>query len=121
MKKDIHPEYGRTTVQCACGHTFETGSTVKGTIQVEVCSACHPFFTGKQKIMDTAGRIDRFTKKFGDKVVHAVKTSKAAPVTQAQTVVSKSAKAGSKPMSIKEKLQIAKEKAAAVKTPPSPK
>lgn len=63
MKKDIHPEYHRTQVKCACGNAFETGSGVKE-MSVDICSACHPFYTGKQKIMDTAGRIERFKKKY---------------------------------------------------------
>ncbi|WP_062201244.1 50S ribosomal protein L31 [Demequina salsinemoris] len=68
MKKDIHPEYVATTVTCTCGNTFETKSTEKaGTISVEVCSACHPFYTGKQKIMDTGGRVARFEKRYGKK------------------------------------------------------
>ena len=68
MKQGIHPQYGPSTVQCACGNVMETRSTVQGTIQVEICSACHPFFTGRQKLIDTTGRIDRFKKKFGDKM-----------------------------------------------------
>jgi len=68
MKKDIHPEYVATTVTCTCGNVFETKSTVKaGAISVEVCSACHPFYTGKQKIMDTGGRVARFEKRYGKK------------------------------------------------------
>ena len=63
MKKDIHPEYKTTTASCACGHTFEVGST-KENIKVEICSACHPFFTGKQKLVDTAGRVDRSRKQY---------------------------------------------------------
>lgn len=105
MKKEIHPVYGRATIRCACGNTFETGSTVQGTIQVDLCSACHPFFTGKTKIMDTAGRIDRFQKKFKDKVASAPKSSE--PVKKGPT------KLQFKPQSLKEKLQAAKEKAAA--------
>lgn len=66
MKSGIHPKYELTTVTCACGNVIETRSTVKK-IQVEICSACHPFFTGKQKLVDTAGRIDRFRKKYGIK------------------------------------------------------
>ncbi len=69
MKQGIHPEYSATSIRCACGNVIETRSTVKDIIQVEICSVCHPFFTGQQRIMDTAGRIDRFKKKFGDKVV----------------------------------------------------
>ena len=63
MKEGIHPKYERTTVTCACGNTFETGST-KGNIRVEICSNCHPFFTGKQKLVDTGGRVERFKKRF---------------------------------------------------------
>jgi large subunit ribosomal protein L31 len=63
MKKGIHPEYYKTTVRCACGNEFETGSTVKE-INVEICSKCHPFFTGKQKLVDSAGRVERFRKKY---------------------------------------------------------
>jgi len=66
MKKGIHPKYEFTTITCACGNVIETRSTVKN-IQVEICSACHPFFTGKQKLVDTAGRIERFNKKYGIK------------------------------------------------------
>ncbi len=64
MKDGIHPAYEKTTVTCHCGFTFETRSTKKGEITTEVCSACHPFFTGKEKLMDTAGRIERFRKKY---------------------------------------------------------
>ncbi|MEE4359856.1 MAG: 50S ribosomal protein L31 [Desulfococcaceae bacterium] len=63
MKKDIHPEYAQTTVKCACGNVMETAST-KQDISVEICSQCHPFFTGKQKLVDTAGRIERFRRKY---------------------------------------------------------
>ncbi|GAB1432651.1 50S ribosomal protein L31 [Spirochaetota bacterium] len=66
MKSGIHPKYEATTITCACGNVIETRSTVKN-IQVEICSACHPFFTGKQKLVDTAGRIDRFRKKYNIK------------------------------------------------------
>ena len=65
MKEGIHPNYAMTTASCACGHVFTVGST-KDEIKVEICSNCHPFFTGKQKLVDTAGRIDRFRKKFAD-------------------------------------------------------
>jgi large subunit ribosomal protein L31 len=63
MKKGIHPDYMKSTASCACGATFEVGST-KENIKVEICSQCHPFFTGKQKLVDSAGRIDRFKKKY---------------------------------------------------------
>ena len=66
MKQGIHPEYHETTVKCACGETFVTGS-VKKEMKVEICSKCHPFFTGKQKLVDTGGRVDRFNKRYGKK------------------------------------------------------
>lgn len=67
MKPGIHPDYHPVTVHCACGHTFQTRSTIKGDmLRVEICSNCHPFFTGKQKLVDTAGRVERFTKKYAD-------------------------------------------------------
>ncbi|MGE5474572.1 MAG: 50S ribosomal protein L31 [Ignavibacteriales bacterium] len=64
MKEGIHPKYEKTVVKCACGETFETGSTKSG-LRVDICSKCHPFFTGKQKLIDTGGRVERFKKKFG--------------------------------------------------------
>ncbi|HWQ06582.1 MAG: 50S ribosomal protein L31 [Clostridiaceae bacterium] len=64
MKKDIHPKYGEATVHCACGETFTTGS-IKDELSVEICSKCHPFFTGKQKLVDSGGRVDRFKKRYG--------------------------------------------------------
>jgi len=66
MKKDIHPKYEPTTVTCACGNVMEIRSTMKD-IKVEICSNCHPFFTGKQKLVDTAGRVERFKKKYNIK------------------------------------------------------
>ncbi|MBQ5760914.1 MAG: 50S ribosomal protein L31 [Clostridia bacterium] len=63
MKEAIHPNYKKTTVTCACGNTFVTGST-KENLRVEICSNCHPFFTGKQKLVDTGGRVERFKKRF---------------------------------------------------------
>jgi large subunit ribosomal protein L31 len=63
MKPKIHPDYGDTTIRCACGAEFQAGSTKKD-IRIEICSECHPFYTGKQKLVDTAGRIERFRKKY---------------------------------------------------------
>ena len=63
MKQDIHPVYEETTITCACGNVIKTRSTKKD-IKVEICSKCHPFYTGKQKLVDTGGRVDRFKKKF---------------------------------------------------------
>jgi large subunit ribosomal protein L31 len=67
MKAAIHPAYNEIQVQCACGNKFSTRSTLKSDIHVEICSACHPFFTGKQKLMDTAGRVERFRRKYAKK------------------------------------------------------
>ncbi len=64
MKESIQPKYYRATVTCACGETFETGSTVES-LKVEICSQCHPFFTGKQKFVDSGGRVERFKRKYG--------------------------------------------------------
>ncbi|HPX60646.1 MAG TPA: 50S ribosomal protein L31 [Deltaproteobacteria bacterium] len=64
MKEGIHPVYNETTVKCLCGNTFVTRST-RDEINTEICSACHPFFTGKQKLIDTAGRVERFKKRYG--------------------------------------------------------
>jgi large subunit ribosomal protein L31 len=64
MKAGIHPTYDEVKVICACGSNFATRSTHKGDLRVEICSACHPFFTGRQKLIDTEGRVDRFQKKF---------------------------------------------------------
>jgi len=66
MKPEIHPEYVELEVNCSCGNTFSTRSTLKkSSLHVEVCSACHPFYTGKQKIVDTAGRVEKFNQKYG--------------------------------------------------------
>ncbi|MCI9888178.1 50S ribosomal protein L31 [Micrococcales bacterium 31B] len=68
MRSDIHPEYVTTTVVCTCGNTFETRSTeTKGEIRADVCNNCHPFYTGKQKILDTGGRVARFQARYGKK------------------------------------------------------
>ncbi|MGR9105647.1 MAG: 50S ribosomal protein L31 [Gammaproteobacteria bacterium] len=65
MKQDIHPRYDSISVICSCGNRFETRSTLCKELHVDVCSACHPFYTGKQKIVDTAGRVDKFRRKYG--------------------------------------------------------
>ena len=68
MKQGIHPDYSDVSVNCSCGNVFTTRSTMgKSSFHVEVCSNCHPFYTGKQKVMDTAGRIDKFKQRFGDR------------------------------------------------------
>lgn len=76
MKPGIHPDYRKAVVTCICGNTFETRSTV-GNIHVEICSNCHPYYTGKQKLVDSAGRVERFNKKYGKKA--------ATPATPATT------------------------------------
>jgi len=67
MKADIHPNYEEISVTCSCGNTFKTRSTRSGELHLDVCSNCHPFYTGKQKILDTAGRVDKFRRKYGRK------------------------------------------------------
>jgi large subunit ribosomal protein L31 len=75
MKADIHPKYMECKVTCGCGHTFMTGGTVPE-IRIEICSDCHPFYTGKQKYVDSAGRVDRFRKKFGENALSAAANKK---------------------------------------------
>ncbi len=67
MKEGIHPNYSKTTVTCYCGNKFETKSTKGEALNIEICNACHPFYTGKQKLVDTAGRVDRFNKRYNVK------------------------------------------------------
>lgn len=64
MKADIHPDYGVSTVQCSCGNTFQTRST-RDSLHVELCNMCHPFFTGRQRLVDTGGRVERFERRYG--------------------------------------------------------
>jgi len=86
VKEGIHPKYQEVEVRCACGNTFTTKST-KPELHLEICSACHPFFTGRQKLIDTEGRVERFTKKFGVQTSEQRKTAekaeKAAKATKA--------------------------------------
>lgn len=77
MKAGIHPAYNECSVICACGYTFRTRSAHKGDIRVEICSSCHPFFTGRQKLVDTEGRVDRFQKKLAKGKEAAVARKKA--------------------------------------------
>ncbi len=79
MKQNTHPQYGKTTVKCVCGNVFETRSTAGEEIKVEICSNCHPFFTGKQKLVDTAGRVERFRQKYGLEESEGKKTAKKKP------------------------------------------
>ena len=85
MKNTIHPNYHPVTVACACGYTFKTRSTYKGDVlHLEICSKCHPFFTGKQKILDSAGRVERFQRKYADfrKAAASAEAKAAAPSKQ---------------------------------------
>jgi len=75
MKTEIHPQYQQVDVHCACGNSWKTGSTKKE-LRVEICSKCHPFFTGKQKLLDTAGRIDRFQQRYAKKAPAAPTAAK---------------------------------------------
>lgn len=74
MKNGIHPAYKKAIVTCICGNSFETRSTV-GNLKIEICSKCHPFFTGKQKLVDSAGRVERFQKKYMKKTTQAAPTA----------------------------------------------
>ena len=91
MKEGIHPKYQEVESRCACGNTFKTRST-KPELHLEICSACHPFFTGRQKLIDTEGRVERFTKKFGVQTAEQRKTAaKVAKATKTAAVVKKPA------------------------------
>ena len=93
MKEGIHPAYKDVEVRCACGNTFRTKST-KPELHLEICSACHPFFTGRQKLIDTEGRVERFNKKFGAQTSEQRKTAeKAAKATRAATARKRAPKA----------------------------
>jgi large subunit ribosomal protein L31 len=80
VKEGIHPQYKEVEVRCACGNTFKTRST-KPELHLEICSACHPFFTGRQKLIDTEGRVERFTKKYGAQTSEQRKTAAKAKTT----------------------------------------
>ena len=82
MKTEIHPEYSQTTVKCVCGASWETRSTQKDEIHVDICSQCHPFYTGKQKLIDTAGRVERFRKRY-EKVEQLKKKAEAEAAAKA--------------------------------------
>ena len=94
MKEGIHPKYDEVDVRCACGNTFKTRST-KPELHLEICSACHPFFTGRQKLIDTEGRVERFTKKFGAQTAAQRKT--AATAAKARKPAAAKAKKTAKP------------------------
>ena len=84
MKPEIHPNYQEITVSCACGHSFKTRSTLGEELHIEICSDCHPFFTGKQKFLDTAGRVERFQKRFSKSAETPVKKAAPAKVAKGQ-------------------------------------
>ena len=84
MKPGIHPAYEEINVTCACGHKFRTRSAHKGDIRVEICSNCHPFFTGKQKLIDTEGRVDRFQKKYAKAAADAKVAAEAKAISDAK-------------------------------------
>jgi len=82
MKKDIHPKYGSVRFECACGNVIETRSTRQGVIKIDICSKCHPIFTGQQKLVDSAGRVDKFYKRYGDKAKISVRAKKSSKKTK---------------------------------------
>jgi large subunit ribosomal protein L31 len=92
MKADIHPEYVEATVRCSCGNTYVTHST-KADLHVELCNECHPFFTGKQKLVDSGGRVERFQRRYGERKGKA----KAAPATAASSTTASATTASSTP------------------------
>ncbi len=94
MKQGIHPKYEEVEARCACGNTFKTRST-KSELHLEICSACHPFFTGRQKLIDTEGRVERFSKKFG------VQTSESRKVAEKAAKAAAAAKAPAKKVVVK--------------------
>ncbi len=119
MKKDIHPEYQVTTVKCVCGNEFQTRSTAKE-ISVEICSACHPFFTGQQKLIDSAGRVDRFLKKYGKDYASSPEAPKEEPKAEAAPPETKAAPPETKAVKAeKKKPAAASEEAKAEEAPES--
>ena len=92
MKEGIHPKYEEVEVRCACGNTFKTRST-KSELHLEICSACHPFFTGRQKLIDTEGRVERFSKKFGAQTSEQRKTAEKAAKASKAAAAKKTTKA----------------------------
>ncbi len=109
MKKGIHPEYQEATVKCVCGNEFKTRSTLKE-ISVEICAACHPFFTGQQKLVDSAGRVERFMRKYGkDYAVEEAPVEKeAVPTPEAPAAQPEAEKASAEPNADKPPAEPAK-------------
>jgi large subunit ribosomal protein L31 len=105
MKKEIHPNYQKTIVNCSCGNTFETRSTVPE-IKVEICSVCHPFYTGKQKLVDTAGRVDKFRSRLeASKKIQAEKSPVKKTVNKPADPVKEEAEISEEIQEIKEELK----------------
>lgn len=100
MKEGIHPKYEQVEVRCACGNTFTTRST-KPELHLEICSACHPFFTGRQKLIDTEGRVERFSKKFGAQTAEQRKAAEKAKPKTTRTAPVRNAKATEKGKAVK--------------------
>jgi large subunit ribosomal protein L31 len=122
MREGIHPEYPPATVNCACGNTFVTRST-RGDFQVDVCAACHPFYTGTQKLIDAAGRVDRFRKRYGDekkvdaKAAGAAAQEKSLKEAAAAKAEREAKKAEAPPKPKKEKKEAPAAEAAPAATP----
>jgi large subunit ribosomal protein L31 len=91
MKAEIHPEYKKTVIKCVCGNSWETRSTIGGEIAIDICSACHPFYTGKQKLVDTAGRVERFRQRYAK--IEAKKKAQAAEEAAAKAAAEEAEKA----------------------------
>ncbi|MDZ4169784.1 MAG: 50S ribosomal protein L31 [Coriobacteriia bacterium] len=107
MKQDIHPNYEATTVVCSCGNRFETRSTAGGELHLELCNACHPFFTGQQKFVDTGGRVQRFSDKFGS-AANAVLEKEAAEKDARRKAAEEAAMAAKKEREAKDAAKAAK-------------
>jgi large subunit ribosomal protein L31 len=119
MKKDIHPEYKECTVTCGCGNSFKTGST-REKIAIEVCSNCHPFYTGKQKFVDTAGMVDRFTRKWTGEAAQKAKAATAKPEVKKAAAIAARLQAARQHQTIAAVLGGPKQAAATAAKPAAP-
>src|SRR5215470_3056592 len=119
VKEKIHPKWFTATVVCACGNTFQTGSTVEK-LHVEICSACHPFFTGKQKFVDTEGRVEKFVTKYGTVESRKAKKAKAAAEAKQAAETAKHARAAADEQAAREAQQRAKAEQVAKAEPEAP-
>jgi large subunit ribosomal protein L31 len=120
MKKDIHPEYKEATVTCGCGNSFTTRST-REKIAIEVCSNCHPFYTGKQKFVDTAGMVDRFTRKWGGEAAAKAKAATAKPEVKKAAALAAKLQASRQQQTIAAQLGGPKQAAPPPSPAPAPK